>query len=77
MNRRAPGARRWRGYAQRTPTASRASCCVRPSSATRSELEGAFIDVPAALYPDLSDDFLKLLPPEERAQPLDAYWRGS
>jgi proline iminopeptidase len=27
------------------------------------------------LYPDLHDDFLKLLPPDERAQPLDAYWR--
>src|SRR5258706_15953660 len=42
---------------------------------TRSELEGAFIDVLPRFYPDLSDDFLKLLPPEERAQPLDAYWR--
>jgi proline iminopeptidase len=27
------------------------------------------------LYPDLSDDFLKLLPPEEREKPIDAYWR--
>jgi proline iminopeptidase len=42
---------------------------------TRSELEGAFIDVLPRFYPDLSDDFLKVLPGEERAQPLDAYFR--
>jgi proline iminopeptidase len=42
---------------------------------TRGELEGAFVDVLPRFYPGLSDDFLKLLPPEERAQPLDAYWR--
>lgn len=42
---------------------------------TREELEGAFLDVLPRFYPDLSDDFLKLLSPEERAQPLDGYWR--
>ncbi len=42
---------------------------------TRSELEGAFLDALPRFYPDLSEDFLQLLPPEERAQPLDAYWR--
>src|SRR5712671_975847 len=42
---------------------------------TRAELEGAFVDVLPRFYPDLSDDFLKVLPPEERGQPLDAYWR--
>jgi len=42
---------------------------------TRAELEGAFLDLLPRLYPDLNDDFLKLLPPEERAQPLYAYWR--
>jgi proline iminopeptidase len=42
---------------------------------TRQELEGAFLDVMQRFYPDLSDDFLGVLPPEERAQPLDAYWR--
>jgi proline iminopeptidase len=42
---------------------------------TRGELEGAFLDVLPRFYPDLSDDFLKLLAPEERQQPLDAYWR--
>lgn len=42
---------------------------------TRAELEGAFLDVLPRFHPALSDDFLSVLPPEERAQPLDAYWR--
>jgi proline iminopeptidase len=42
---------------------------------TRKELEGAFVDVLPRFYPDLSADFLNLLPEEERGQPLDAYWR--
>jgi proline iminopeptidase len=42
---------------------------------TRAELEGAFLEVLPRFYPDLSDDFLSVLPPEERGQPLDAYWR--
>ena len=42
---------------------------------TRTELEGAFVDVLPRFYPDLSNDFLSVLPPEERGQPLDAYWR--
>src|SRR5471030_897479 len=42
---------------------------------TRRELDGAFLDALPRFYPDLSDDFVKLLPAEERAQPLDAYWR--
>ena len=42
---------------------------------TRAELEGAFLDALPRFYPGLHDDFLSVLPPEERAQPLDAYWR--
>jgi proline iminopeptidase len=42
---------------------------------TRAELESAFLDHLPRFYPDLSDDFLGVLPAEERAQPLDAYWR--
>jgi proline iminopeptidase len=42
---------------------------------TRQELEGAFLDALPRFHPGLSDDFLNLLPAEERAQPLDAYWR--
>src|SRR6267143_6213359 len=43
---------------------------------TRTELEGAFVDVLPRFYPDLSNDFVRVLPPEERGQPLDAYGRG-
>jgi proline iminopeptidase len=42
---------------------------------TRQELEGAFLDVLPRFYPDLSDDFISVLPPEQRGQPLEAYWR--
>jgi proline iminopeptidase len=42
---------------------------------TRAELEGAFLGMLPCFYPDLSGDFLSLLSPAERAQPLDAYWR--
>src|ERR1700738_2460368 len=42
---------------------------------TRAELEGAFIDALPRFYPGLSDDFLGVLPTEQRDRPLDAYWR--
>jgi proline iminopeptidase len=42
---------------------------------TRTEVETAFTTMLARFYPDLNDDFLSVLPPEERARPLDAYWR--
>jgi proline iminopeptidase len=42
---------------------------------TRSELEGAFLGVLPRFYPDLNDDFVGVLPPEERGQLLEAYWR--
>jgi proline iminopeptidase len=42
---------------------------------TRKELKGAFLDALPRFYPDLSDDFLNVLPGKERRQPLAAYWR--
>jgi proline iminopeptidase len=42
---------------------------------TRSELEGAFLDLLPRIHPDLSLDFIRLLPEAERNSPLDAYWR--
>jgi proline iminopeptidase len=42
---------------------------------TRAELDGAFLNALPRFYPGLSDDFLGLLRPEERAQPLEGYWR--
>src|SRR3979411_2658703 len=41
---------------------------------TRSERGGAFPGALPRFSPDLSDDFVSVLPPEERRQPLDAYW---
>jgi proline iminopeptidase len=42
---------------------------------TRAELEGAFLDALPRFYPGLNDDFLNVLPKQERKKPLDAYWR--
>ncbi|THD71428.1 MAG: prolyl aminopeptidase [Bradyrhizobium sp.] len=42
---------------------------------TRAELENAFLDVLPRFYPGLSHDFIHALAPEERARPLDAYFR--
>jgi proline iminopeptidase len=42
---------------------------------TRAELASAFLKVLPLFYPDLSDDFIALLAEDERAEPLDAYWR--
>jgi proline iminopeptidase len=42
---------------------------------TREELAGAFLFNMPRFYPELNDHFLGLLLPEERARPLDAYWR--
>jgi len=42
---------------------------------TRHELESAFLKVLPRFYPGLHEDFLGILTPDERAQPLDAYWR--
>lgn len=42
---------------------------------TRDELENAFLVNLPRIYPELNDGFLGLLVPDERARPLDAYWR--
>jgi proline iminopeptidase len=42
---------------------------------TRGELEGAFLDALPRFHPDLSEDYLSILRPAERGEPLDAYWR--
>lgn len=62
-------------YAQAHP--QRVSGIVLRSTflGTREELEGAFLVNLPHIYPELSDDFLGLLPVTERDLPLDAYWR--
>jgi proline iminopeptidase len=42
---------------------------------TIKEIENGFLDVLPRFYPGLYDDFLSVLPPEERARPIEAYFR--
>jgi len=42
---------------------------------TRAELDAAFLSTLPQFYPGLHEDFLSVLPEDERAAPLDAYWR--
>ncbi len=42
---------------------------------TRNEVETAFTETLRRFYPALGEDFVSLLPVEERAQPCEAYWR--
>ena len=62
-------------YAQRHP--DRVSGIVLRATflGTRAELEWSFLGGLPRFYPGLSDDFLSLLPPEERATPLESYWQ--
>ena len=62
-------------YAEAHPAPGHRHRAARDLSRHARELEGAFLDALPRFYPDLSDDFLDLLPPEERARPLDAYYR--
>jgi proline iminopeptidase len=42
---------------------------------TRAELDAAFLETLPRFYPELSEDFIGLLPEAERGNPLDAYWQ--
>jgi proline iminopeptidase len=42
---------------------------------TRAELEGAFYNALPRHYPGLYDDFITALPEQDRAQPIEAYYR--
>jgi len=42
---------------------------------TRAEVETAFTRTLTQFYPALNEEFLSILPAEERKHPLDAYWR--
>jgi proline iminopeptidase len=41
----------------------------------RWEIENAFTDALPRFHPDLHEDFLAVLPAEERSHPIDAYWQ--
>lgn len=62
-------------YAQAHPERATGLVLRATFLGTRSELEGAFLDTLPRFYPDLYADFLGVLPPDEWAAPLDAYWR--
>jgi proline iminopeptidase len=42
---------------------------------TRPELDNAFLKTLPLLYPGLSEDFVDVLPPGERGQLLESYWK--
>src|SRR4030081_126639 len=42
---------------------------------TRKEIEDGFLNVLPRIYPGLYEDFLNVLPAEERKHPIDAYFR--
>lgn len=42
---------------------------------TRDEIKTAFCETLPRFYPDLSADFLEVLPEDERSDPLQSYWR--
>jgi proline iminopeptidase len=42
---------------------------------TRAEIESGFLSSLPRFYPGLHEDFISVLPPAERAQPIDAYFR--
>jgi proline iminopeptidase len=42
---------------------------------TREEIENGFLSSLPRFYPGLYQDFMSVLPPEEHAQPIDAYFR--
>jgi proline iminopeptidase len=62
-------------YAQAHPERTSGIVLRATFLGTAAELEGAFLDALPRFYPGLHEDFLSVLPPEEREQPLDAYFR--
>ena len=62
-------------YAQAYPHRVTAVVLRAAFLGTRSELDRAFSTAMSHFYPRLHADFLDLLTPSERNQPLEAYWR--
>ncbi|MGA7805639.1 prolyl aminopeptidase, partial [Bradyrhizobium sp.] len=62
-------------YAEQHPTRVSGLVLRATFLGTRKEIETAFSDTLPRFYPDLHQDFLSALPAEERANPVDAYWR--
>lgn len=62
-------------YAERHPERVAGMVLRAVFLGTRAELDWAFLDAPRRFRPGLLDDFLSILTPEERQDPLAAYWR--
>jgi proline iminopeptidase len=62
-------------YAQAHPERVRGIVLRATFLGTRAELEGAFYRALPHFYPALHGDFLGVLPPEDRADPIVAYYR--
>jgi proline iminopeptidase len=62
-------------YAQTHPERVTGTVLRATFLGTRAELEGAFYNALPRLYPGLYEDFVNLLPLDERAHPIDAYYR--
>src|SRR5882724_8351132 len=62
-------------YAQTHPDRVTGLVLRATSLGTPWEIENAFTDALPRFYPSLHEDFLAVLPAEEREQPIDAYWR--
>lgn len=61
-------------YAQAHPDRVRGLVLRSVFLGTRAELEAVFLDTLPRFYPGLWEDFVSLLTPSERADPLGAYW---
>lgn len=62
-------------YAQTHPERVRGIVLRATFLGTRAELDRAFCTTLPAFFPDLAADFLAVLPEDERAAPLENYWR--
>src|SRR5215475_3160954 len=62
-------------YAQAHPPRVSAIVLRAAFLGTFAEVESAFCDALPRFYPDLAEDFLSVLPEDERNKPLQAYWR--
>ncbi|MGB8401529.1 prolyl aminopeptidase [Bradyrhizobium sp.] len=62
-------------YAQAHPRRVTGIALRAPFLGTRAELESAFLAVLPRFYPGLYEDFIGVLPPQEHAHPLEAYYR--
>jgi proline iminopeptidase len=62
-------------YAERHPERVAGMVLRSVFLGTRGELDWAFLEAPRRFHPGLLEDFLSIVPDDERGDPLAAYWR--